>query len=173
MMQSPRQVLNDLWVHGADARITREGRLRVEPASQLPVELVEAIRADISGLITELRSGWTPEKEGWSRVPTDRVPPALNTTPEWWERLLTSPHEESVEDRRQLLVFHQLASLPTARNLADQHVKYDNFFRIEIRRWHAEERALRNEGLSGCVGGDDCVCPPEAPVRCQVCVRSS
>ena len=88
MMQSPRQVLNDLWVHGADARITREGRLRVEPASQLPVELVEAIRADISGLITELRSGWTPEKEGWSRVPTDRVPPALNTTPEWWERLL-------------------------------------------------------------------------------------
>lgn len=173
MMQSPRQVLNDLWVHGADARITSEGRLRVEPASQLPEELVEAIRADIPGLMSELRRGWTPEKNGWSRVPPDRVPPTLDTAPGWWERAFATPCEESVEDRRQLLVFRQLASLPAARYLAEQDDNYADFYRIHIRRWQDDEHGLREEGLEGCVGGTGYECPLEAPVRCQNCMRSN
>jgi hypothetical protein len=136
---TPPEVLDSLRAHGVTARVTAEGRLRIEPVSRLPAELVDAVKSDPSGVADEIRRRWTPEREA----------------------------------RRRLLVFRQVASLPTARNLADQHVKYDNFYRIEIRRWYADERALRNEGLNGCVGGDDCVCPPEAPVRCQTCVRSN
>jgi hypothetical protein len=150
---TPPEVLYQLHAHGVTARITSEGCLRIEPVSQLPVELVDAVRADPTGVADEILRGWIPEGEGWERVFSD-VP------------------SETIEDKRRLLVFRQVASLPTARNLARQDDTYVNLYRVEIERWREDERRLRAEGFQGCIGATGYPCPPDAPVLCQTCVWS-
>jgi hypothetical protein len=136
---TPPEVLDSLRAHGVTARVTAEGRLRIEPVSLLPAELVNAVKSDPSGLADEIRRRWTPERE----------------------------------DRRRLLLFRQVASLPTARKLASQDDTYASLYRAEIEHWREDERRLRAEGFQGCIGSPSYPCPSDAPVRCQTCAKSS
>jgi hypothetical protein len=135
---TPPEVLDSLRAHGVTVCVTAEGRLRIEPVSRLPAELVDAVKSDPSGVADEIRRRWTPERE----------------------------------DRRRLLVFRQVASLPTARNLAWRDRTYTDQYRVEIERWLADETDLRAGGFEGCIGGIGYRCPLDAPVLCRVCFKS-
>jgi hypothetical protein len=172
MTLTPPEVLDQLHVRGVTARITAEGRLRISPVSRLPAEIVNAVKADPSGIADEIRRGWAPEGEGRTGVPPDHINAGWPDDGSW-ERVLSKHSEETVDDKRRLLVFRQVASLPTARKLASHDDTYAGLYRAEIERWREDERRLRAEGFRGCIGAIGYRCPPAAPVRCQTCERSN